>query len=351
MDIQKLLSELKTRIESRTNLAPKYLASRGNDNGFERLVPEVLMEIQSDYPNAFTVKTNFGHFFPDITVTMNGKHYGLELKSRQDGTWTTNGNSVFESISSTDISEIFLLFGSRKKKLPQYEVRFKPYWATLSAIAVTHSPRFSINMDARDTVFKSALDYRRLREDDEQGKVRFVQHYLIAHADPSKWFIPNEKDFVPTIINNVSKAERKPYLLQAMILYPQDLLTFKSADYERIALFYFNSYYMISYSLRDLFSAGGAWPFSPKPLPHIFGEYYNNSSELKKILADPPKGFEKLAYESWNELKLGPHGLELSEPGNFLTHFREVLDFLGSENQNRELRQISDKSLSQILSI
>ena len=103
------------------------------------------------------------------------KKYGLELKSRKKSQWTTNGNSVFESITDEDYSEIYLLFGSLNNDESAYQVQYKPYWEVTTGIAVTHSPRFKIDMRAEitDSVFKDSDEYFKLREMTEPERIAF----------------------------------------------------------------------------------------------------------------------------------------------------------------------------------
>ena len=50
-----------------------------------------------------------------------------------------------ETLRESEIEKVFLLFG--RLSAPEIDFRCKPYEECLSEIAVTHSPRYLINMD------------------------------------------------------------------------------------------------------------------------------------------------------------------------------------------------------------
>src|SRR5689334_17863290 len=123
--ILKLLEVLKQNIEAVIPVKADYLKSSSSYNGFENLVSDLLdnfwIEEMAEYKVEFVL--NFSHYFPDIDVLIDDVRYGIELKSRTDGSWKINGGSVFESISSDNYEEIFVLFGTinRKKDEKSYK--------------------------------------------------------------------------------------------------------------------------------------------------------------------------------------------------------------------------------------
>lgn len=83
-----------------------------------------------------------GAMFPDIVAE---KHYGVEVKTTKTNSWKSTGSSIIESTRVEDISRIFMLFGKLGGEYAQFKCR--PYEDCMSNIAVTHSPRYLIDME------------------------------------------------------------------------------------------------------------------------------------------------------------------------------------------------------------
>ena len=91
------------------------------------------------------IKLVSGHSFPDV---MAEKYYGVEVKSTQSSKWTSTGSSIVESTRDVNVENIYMLFGRLGGNPPEF--RCRPYEDCLSNIAVTHSPRYMIDMEIRD---------------------------------------------------------------------------------------------------------------------------------------------------------------------------------------------------------
>ncbi len=83
-----------------------------------------------------------GQRFPDIVAN---QFYGIEVKSTKDNHWTSTGSSIVETTRVENVDDIYLLFGKLGGDIPQFKCR--PYQDVLYDIAVTHSPRYLINME------------------------------------------------------------------------------------------------------------------------------------------------------------------------------------------------------------
>ena len=81
-------------------------------------------------------------YFPDIIAE---KYYGVEVKSTKENHWTSTGSSIVESTRDKNVENIYMLFGKLGGKTAEFKCR--PYEDCLSDIAVTHSPRYLINMN------------------------------------------------------------------------------------------------------------------------------------------------------------------------------------------------------------
>ena len=98
-----------------------------------------------------------GAKFPDIQA---GVYYGVEVKSTKTDSWTSTGSSIVESTRIKEVESIYMLFG--KLGGEHAEFRCRPYEQCLSNIAVTHSPRYLIDMNLEDTVFdKMKVEYNK----------------------------------------------------------------------------------------------------------------------------------------------------------------------------------------------
>lgn len=83
-----------------------------------------------------------GQRFPDIIAS---KHFGVEVKSTKENKWVSTGSSIVESTRIEDVNHIYMLFGKLGGK--PIEFKCKPYYNCLYDIAVTHSPRYLIDME------------------------------------------------------------------------------------------------------------------------------------------------------------------------------------------------------------
>lgn len=348
MNITDILNKFKTTIEAINPIDKKYLVSKGNQNGFEILVPEIAETIKSEINDSsiFDYKVHLGHHFPDMDLIVNGMCFGLELKSRNNGSWDTNGNSVFESITDENYQDIFLLFGSKEPGKDHIRVKFDYYWKVTSSINVTHSPRFKINMDAQNSVFKSSQEYYQLRDKTEKEKIAFLQNYLKEHTTGTKWFVPQDtttESIKPTSLNLLSQNIQNQVKAETLVLFPQDLITSKKANYARAHEFIITNHFYYSSSFRDFFSAGGKWEKNNIEFPQSVGTFHNLRSEIRNILDNSNEEFQKLAYESWNTLEL-----PLNKT-SFFDDYCKVIDLIGRVNFYPELQEARIQKLSNLL--
>ncbi|CQR24980.1 hypothetical protein BN1356_01324 [Streptococcus varani] len=350
MDIIEILELFKSKIEARNPIDKKYLVSKGNQNGFEILVPEIAEEIKQEINDIsiFDYKVHLGHHFPDMNLIINEKRFGLELKSRNNGKWDTNGNSVFESISDEEYEDIYLLFGSKVPNHDQILIRYDNYWKVTSAITVTHSPRFKINMDATSSVFPSAEDYNMLREKSDTEKVKFLQDYLKENTSGVKWFIsPDDasKSVKPTSLNTLSHDIQNLIKAEVLILFPQDLISASKANYTRAHEFIITNHFYYSSSFRDFFSAGGKWTKENVDFPKSIETFYSLRRTILCMLEEASEDFQFIAYESWKTLGKNVH---LSKD-SFVDDYKAVIDSIGRVNFYNELQELELDNLSSLL--
>lgn len=341
--ISKIFNELKTEIVSKKKLPDCYLVSRGNDNGFENLIKEKIVpkfnkEIRKIIPN-HTIKLvpQFGSHFPDLDLYIDNELYGIELKSRKDGSWRTQGGSAFESTSQGTYKEIYLLFASRNKDDTSYRVRWAPYWKATEAIKVTHSPRFSINLDAKSSVFKSNDEYNNFHNLTKEKKNKFIQKKLASTVSKPTWYSNPNEVIDPTSFNKLSKTQKGELITELLVLFPRDLLQQPKANYDPITKYLLSEHYTFSSSTRDIFSAGGKTTIKGTKFPKIIDTYRVNRDSIASVLKNN-SSLSNIAYSYW----------KISKKSTALEDFKSILDKLGNKYFSSSLSNLNLK-LSELI--
>lgn len=335
MNIEQVLTLIQEEIEQINPVPAEYLKSKGNDNGFEELFPiiaeKVATRLQPD--DILQVIPQLGHHFPDVDLILNDSKYGVELKSRNNGTWSTNGNSVLESITDEGYEEIYLFFGSKIPNEQRLLVRFAPYWQTTKAIKVTHSPRFFIDItDTHTSVFKSKQEYDSLRNLDERGKVNFLQEYLKNNTEGTKWYVAPEEPNIPLNFSELGRNKKNELRAEIFLLYPSDLLGRSKGDYSRATLYLIKNHYVYSNALRDKFSASGKYENNGFYFPRMYHTLKELSGTIEHILAEASNDFIELLYTAWRQ-----DGLLLTRSENIFTDYKIVINTVMEQSTNTEL--------------
>ncbi|MBO4910644.1 MAG: hypothetical protein J5476_15330 [Lachnospiraceae bacterium] len=233
---------------------PKYYASRGG-NPLEDDVKAALDESAVGTSFAGTIEKVSGQRFPDIVAA---KFYGVEVKSTKDDHWTSTGSSILETTRVSDVERIYMTFG----KLGGNPIEFlsKPYEECLSGIAVTHMPRYLIDMrlNKGETIFdKMGIPYDDLRTMD--NPISPVAKYYREQLKPgeSLWWAGENvaEEVVPATMrvwHNVDADEKKRCVVYACVHFPE---VFKG-NYDRYSL-WLASIGIVNSNVRDGFSAGG----------------------------------------------------------------------------------------------
>lgn len=337
-EISKLLNSLKENIQDRKGLEKKFTDSKGESNGFERLVLEELEKLQCssiiNHSFSFQYEAKFKKHFPDIDIFINNIKYGIEVKSRQkdknSSIWTTNGNSVIESITSQGYKEIYIFFGVCDNLTKSYEVRFDYYWKVISDIKVTHSPRFSINMNisTEDQVFKSHDEYQKLRECTESDKVDFIRTYLQHNTVGNKWYTSNglQEDIrvSPLPLKLLDKNKRDLIISEVMIIYAHSLISSSKANYDEIAEYLIEEYFVFSSSLRDIFSAGGKHIIKEQEFPKIIKKYQENLYKIEYILKLNNEDLVKRISQIWTKNSNYIYDRNLPLRTNFIHYLNDI---------------------------
>jgi hypothetical protein len=232
---------------------PQYYASRGG-NPLEDDVKAALDECAKGTPFENTIEKVSGQRFPDIVAS---KYFGVEVKSTKDDHWTSTGSSILETTRVIGVERIYMTFG----KLGGTHILFKskPYEECLYGIAVTHMPRYLIDMRLKkgETIFdKMGITYDELRNMD--NPIAPVSKYYRSQLKPgeSLWWAGDSGDeSVSATIRlwkNVSTDEKRRFIAYACANYPEVF----GGDYDQYSL-WLTSQGIVDSHIRDQFSAGG----------------------------------------------------------------------------------------------
>lgn len=274
---------------------PAYYASRAG-NPIEGDVKDALTECAKGTPFQNKIIIVSGQKFPDIVAA---QVYGVEVKSTKEDHWTSTGSSILESTRVAGVERIYMTFG---KLGGQPRFLSKPYEQCLYGIAVTHMPRYLIDMklDENETIFaKMHIPYDDLRQMD--NPIKPVANYyrkLLKPGETLWWTGDNTDETVSATIrtwgDNVSAVEKRRYKVYALINFPE---VFQGA-YDNYAL-WLTSQGIVDSHIRDQFSAGGRYQYQytdgrVENLPGVFRRVIDNGELLFRRIAQPnPRNFEE----------------------------------------------------------
>lgn len=205
-----------------------------------------------------------GQKFPDIIAD---KYYGVEVKSTNKDHWKSTGSSIVESTRDEYVENIYMLFGKLGGNPPQFKCR--PYEDVLYDIAVTHSPRYLIDMelDKGSTIFsKMNTSYNEFRTSTET--IDIARRYYQEKAKREKkqempWWLTSTNADAPRPMNirmwnALSAEERQRLLAMCLILFPETLSPRQSpTKFNQSAMWLCSYYQVVVPNIRDLFTAGG----------------------------------------------------------------------------------------------
>lgn len=246
---------------------------------FEQDVDQALQSVRDEISELRSWKIHYvgGHRFPDIvTEIAHKKSLGIEVKtiSSKESGWKVMGGSIMESTRIPDVARIYVFCA---KKNP-FEIRYRPFEDCVSSVAVTHSPRYMLDMEQpkSESIFsKIQIPYDRVRSLPNPFEP-FRKELLKAHpdADVCWWqdvLAPNieteidreEERFAGVLLNtnlrffaDLSDEEKRDKRARMMILFPEVFEKRSKNQYRRASVWLYN-HHIINPSMRDVFSAGG----------------------------------------------------------------------------------------------
>ena len=299
-DTDKAFSEFMKKSEiyfnERSRQDPKRYKSL-TPHGLEEETRDILKYVARSTPFDGKITLVSGHSFPDI---MAGQYYGVEVKSTKEDKWTSVGSSIVESTRDQYVEDIYMMFGKLGGKVPEF--KFRPYQDCLSNIAVTHSPRYMIDMEIKEKREETIFEKIRMSYDDfhrSDDKIEVVRDYYINQAREEgrkemPWWVGKrtidaiDNGEVPTIrlFNQLSVCEKADLKAQMTILFPKVLL----GDYDEAALWLCTHRYFLCLNVRDFFTAGGQYDLLngeklPIPYPAVLKKLMDVMPQITKNLA------------------------------------------------------------------
>jgi hypothetical protein len=175
------------------------------------------------------------------------------------------GNSVLESSRVEGLKRIYMFFG---KINPPPEFRRKKYEECLSEIAVTHSPRYMVNMEVGEgeTILdKMGTTYDELRGQDNPVRA-FLEYYRsnLREGEDLWWLGLGDPESESSSVkirfwSGLSRNEKKELTCEIMALFPEVLRKGRAGDdkYDRAAAWLLKKKAIVCSSLRDQFTGGG----------------------------------------------------------------------------------------------
>jgi hypothetical protein len=291
-----------------------YYLSRGGTD-LEKDVFKFILTFSSDTIFNNNIELISGQKFPDIVAYVNeSKAYGIEVKTTKQDKWKSTGSSIFEGTRVANVENIFLLFGKLTEPI---EFKCKKYEECLYDVAITHSPRYLIDMDINlnETIFsKVGVNYETLRKLDNPFKPikKYFRQFLKEGED--LWWVENSDETVrePNIKlwGNITPVEKNELRVTALAYFPS-LFSSNGKKYSQLATWLVSKFGLVNHALRDTFTAGGQTEIDKVSFPKIFEHLINDLNlifkrietideddilyywEIEKIDEDPVKLWKK----------------------------------------------------------
>ena len=311
---ESLLDASKLLIEKEAKTSPEYFLNR-TATDFEKDVYNSLCDVAKGTDFDKTIHLISGHKFPDIIA---GKLYGVEVKTSKQNHWRSTGNSVLESTRVDNVERIYIFFAKLTNPLA---FRCRLYQECLYDIAVTHSPRYLIDMELENgtSIFdKLGMSYDELRTQDNPIKPIVAYYRATAKRGEEPWWMDSgespEVVMRPTVSlwSNLSADNRVLLRNEAMARFPE-IFGRSSTKYQNLASWLAARHGIVDPSLRDRFSAGGTVDLKIgnkvyNKLPRVFGHLQENFTSIidavKRIPPEEAKFYWKLPHEPDNQQKI-----------------------------------------------
>lgn len=272
MDFCGVVEKVCQTLEAISSADPHRIAACKSGEDFEVCVVDAInTTFEKQNITAAVHYTPGGHTFPDIVIEFpNGEKYGIEVKSSSSATsksWKINGNSVLGS-TKEDVIDTYIIFG--KTAIGNQGFRMKRYEDAVANVAVTHSPRYVIDMDVSpdETFFaKSGLAYKQISED--ENPIELITSYFKSQGQCA-WWLSESTPAAIRMFSDLSARERNTLIGCCFAHFPE-VFSARIDKFSRCAMWLVSEHSVVSSSLRDKFSAGGRFEYLQfGRIPRIF---------------------------------------------------------------------------------
>ena len=303
-EFKELMARIDNALNEKATIDPTYFVSRSASD-IEKDVRDAAVECAKNTKFEGCIQLVSGVTFPDIVAA---KYFGIEVKSSKSNHWKTIGNSILESTRVEGVERIFITFG----KLG-YPTKFisRPYEECLSGIAVTHHPRYQIDMEleAGDTIFdKMGIPYDELRR--LNNPVAPVAQYYKSILKPGQslwWMGDSTEEVAPVTVRlwkSLTVAEKKKLEATVYVYFPETIMSSRyQHKYDRATLWLVTQQSVVNSNLRDSFSAGGKQMMQTVDgrsveMPRVF---YKIAERIDKIAEVFALTSNEILAENWQE--------------------------------------------------
>jgi len=256
-EFRELMSNIDRVLNHSASANSSYFVTRGGTE-LEKDVRDAAIECAKHTKFDGSIQLVSGAAFPDIIAA---KFYGIEVKSSTSNHWKTIGNSILETTRASDIERLFLTFGKLSNPV---EFVSRPYEECLSGIAVTHYPRYQIDMSLEkgNTIFdKMGVSYDELRT--MSNPIAPVAQYYksrLKQGESLWWSGDRVETIVPATVKlwkSLSAVEKDELEAAVYVYFPETILSRSPHKYDRATLWLATQKGIVNANVRDSFSSGG----------------------------------------------------------------------------------------------
>ncbi|WP_180066056.1 hypothetical protein [Acinetobacter sp. YH16037] len=252
------------------------------------------------------------HRFPDVIINTPYGNWGIEVKSSKSKNWETLGGSINESTKVSGLNEIFILFGKNIDN--QINIKIKEFSKCVKSVAVTHSPRYLIDMEIDNgkdifsllnTTYQSVCNHNQpfdiFKEYFKEKARRSNTKFWFLSDDENERSSETYQELEWKFFNGLTSREKIELISEAIILYPFDLFGSTKTIYDNSNLFFLGRN-IISNSMRDNFTAGGQFYVCGYKVPQKYSLLLNEDylDIIHKLLSNVPTIEMKQVYETEN---------------------------------------------------
>lgn len=251
---EELLENLCCRLSDELLGGQRFADSKSFENRVRHAIRNLLVQ--------FKIPVDFAphpYGFPDIVLG----NFGIEVKFSANDTWRSVANSVFESFRNKNVKHIYIVFGKTGGKP---EVRWGRYEECVMHVRTSHVPRFEIDIDAKESLFKKfGITYEKFSDLSEEDRMTYIRQYARDRLKPGErlWWLEQKTDDGHTLpmqvklFANLSSEEKLKMRAEASLLCPQIVGSSRNRTKYIDPIMFLLTYHGIL-ATRDAFSAGSA---------------------------------------------------------------------------------------------